>query len=534
MMGLSAVEIDPVTGEQMERDLAPINVIIDAALVRNEGLRIWSVEFTSEFASLWGFGSPTEMSLVVAGDAAQLSKYAGKFEMAFLLRADGPNISSQGEGRLAGMSFTSAEAEGYATEALLDWKGQYSTADKTITAEIGLVSGDIWASRTNKDKRCDQLWIGPTDLRATILRDSVADVLLSDGRATLGRVFLNGESPVENPMTLEWSHVEFFPTDGRLAASEIRLDGEDLLTVSARSGEFDFSEEPRIQGIFEVTGDLARCLAAAQPFADWEKVPPFAGVVSWNGEAATGPDRITASGRISAEDLTIGSGERTLRQDQIVVEHETILNLKENVLKLGRLSLSSQPLSLDLAGTIDKVMSDFIMDLSGSYQTAWDEVTPLLDSAAPGLSKEIGLALAGISQSDIRITGAANQPKLQPTFRGMTTNNVRLDWTSAKLGGLKLGPPVDFKPMLSDGKLALGLATIPLSRGTLKLNGVLDFTEKTPAFRVDGQLQLIEEAEITRTIGQQLLSRINPIFGQVTSTCLSVRRSRPLPPAPDD
>ncbi len=517
LTGLSTIEIDPVTGEETERAFAPITAIVDAALIHNEGLKVWSAELQSEFASFQGSGDPKEMHLLARGNLAELSKHTGKFELALHLQADDPGISFEGDGNVSGWSFATRDAQYSTAEAIADWKGHYLPEQKTVTAEIGLATGEILASLTGKNGQHERLRIEPTELRTTLVRDSITDTLLSDGRATLGRIFLNGESPVENPVGLEWSSVEFSPKDNRLTAAEVRLDGEDLLTLWAKSGAVEFREEPQVECVFEVTADLARCLAAAQPFANWEEVPPLAGVVSWNGEAATAPDLISASGKISAQDLTVGSGERALRQDQIVLEHDTSLNLKKDSLRLGKLSLSSQPLSLDLSGTIEKLTTDFIMDLSGSYQASWDEVTPLLDNAAPRLRKEIGLALAGTSESDIRITGAANQPRLQPVFRGISTNKIRLDWTSAQIVGLNLGPPADLQPMLSDGKLILGATRIPLSSGALGLDGLLDFTEPTPAFRSEGQIQLIDKAEITREVGQRLLSRINPIFGQVSS-----------------
>ncbi len=514
---LSAVQTDRETNKRKTFQYKPITVDVDAKLVEKEGLQVQTARLESDFATLHGQGSPKKMDLRLNADLAQLPDMSGRVELTAEVRRADSIVSFEANGNASGLSVKTKESQ-FATEQLVfNSRGAYLPEQRKFNGDVELTSSDFLAILGGKAEKRDRLSVGSLQLEASIGRESPDSPIASVGKATLARSLLNKQPLAEKSIALSWSDLKFSAKDKSLAAAEFKVDGEELLRLSVTEATARFTEKPSVEGTFALSTDLSRLLAFLQPFADWEKPPAIAGSFSWNGRAATNEGLISATGTAMIDDLKVGSGQKVIRQGKVQLEHGAIVDLGNEILTLETLALASQPLSLNLSGKIEKLKTDRVLDLSGDYRGSWGHLMALLAELAPKLQSQTGLALAGTTESELRITGPANQPKVQPVFRGLATNNIRVDWASGQVVGFELGRPTSLQPMFADGQLLLEGISIPASGGTLNLSGAVNFVGDTPTFQMEAKTQLIDRVRITPEMGEMFLSRINPIFGQVAS-----------------
>jgi len=514
---LSAIQTDPATDLKTTIRWEPITVVLDASLVEKEGLRIKTARLESDFATFHGQGNPKKMDLRLEADLARLFDQGGRLEMSAEVQTVDSVVSLQGNGTASNLSIKSEDSRWATNKVVLNYKGTYHQEEKGLFGQVELATDDSLALLAGKGEKPDKLRVGPIQIKATVTRDSAKAPFVSTGRSTVGSASMNDEPLTDKKIELSWSDMNFSPKDKTLTAREIKLDGQDLLTLSTKGTKARLGKKPSVEGKFELSADLAKFLSAARPFAGWEKPPDIAGGLVWSGEVTTGEDLIVSRGTATIDELTVGTGETAVRQGDVEFKHGTVINLQNEIITFEEFSLTSQPLSLALTGKIEKFKDDRILDFSGHYRGSWEHLTALLNELAPKVKSETGLALAGMSESDLKITGPANQPTIQPTFRGVSTNKVRVDWTSGQVVGLELGRPANFQPMFSQGQLILSNIRIPASGGSLNLNGVVNFAGASPTLRMEGSTRLIDKVRITPEVGRMLLSRINPIFGQLAS-----------------
>jgi hypothetical protein len=514
---LSAVQTDPETKKEKTFEYKPITADFDASLIENEGLQIRSANLESDFATLHGQGSPKKMDVRLNADLGQFPDLSGQVEITAEVQRADSTVSFRANGSALGLSVKTKESQFSSDRLVFNSHGTYAEEQKKLSGEVALTGGESVATVTANAEKPEKLRVGSFQLDASVGRESPDAPIASAGKATITESLLNQEPLVEKTIALSWSDLKFSPKDMSLTAAEIKVDGEELLRLSATETNARFGDQPSVDGTFVLSTELSRLFASLQPLAKWEKPPAIAGAFFWNGRAATANSLISATGTATVDDLAVGSGEEVIHQGKVQLDHSAVVDLKNELLTLQELSLASQPLSLNLSGKVEKFKTDRILDLSGRYEGSWDRLMALLTELAPKLMEQTGLALSGTTQSELRITGPANQPKVQPVYRGIATNNIRLDWASGQLVGFELGQPAKLQPKFSDGQLILEGIAIPASGGSLNLSGIVDLSGKTATFRLPGKTQLIENVRITPDVGRMLLSRINPIFAQVAT-----------------
>ncbi|MDP2898407.1 MAG: hypothetical protein Q8Q12_17855, partial [bacterium] len=402
-------------------------------------------------------------------------------------------------------------------ELAFDARGLFHPKEKKIGGDLKLTAKELLTTLSGKNDADDKYRVGSLRLETAAEWTPAGELTFSTGSATFAQPLLNGQPLVEKDLLLNWSGVTYSPEEKSVAASEFRLEGEDLLKLSVAEARAWVAEQTRVEGRFSVSADLAKSIAAAKPFVGWKKPPDIAGSLAWSGRAVTAGNTITAAGSATIDGFQLGSGEKPFRPGPITLTHEAAVNLEKDSLSLGKFAFASQPLSLDLAGKVEKLGDERVLDLSGRYRGSWEHLLALLEQVSPSVKSELGLVLAGTTESDLRITGPLNRPEVQPAFRGVTADKTRLNWTSGRLVGLELGSPMNLQPRFSEGQLFLDRTKIPASGGALNLSGVVSFAGETPAFRMPGKTTLIDKVRVTPEVGRMLLSRINPIFAQVAS-----------------
>jgi len=522
---LSVIRTHEATGEEKAVQWKPILIQFDGSLVEKEGLQVKAVKLESEIASLHGAGSPKKMEAQLDADLAAVSRQLspllpefsdlnGRLNLTATVERAGDSFAFVSAGTLSAPSVNAETIDLSAEQLAFDARGLFHRKEKKIGGDLKLTAKELLTTVSAKE---DKYRVSSLLLETAAEWTPAGELTFSTGSATFAQPSLNAQPLVEKDLLLNWSGVTYSPEEKSVAASEFRLEGEDLLKLSVAEAHAWLAERARVKGRFSVSADLAKSIAAAKPFVGWKKPPDIAGSLAWSGRAVTAGNTITAAGSATIDGFQLGSGDNPFRPGPMTLTHEAAVNLEEDSLSLGKFAFASQPLSLDLAGKVEKLGDERILDLSGHYRGSWEHLLALLEQLSPSVKSELGLALAGTTESDLRITGPLNQPEIQPTFRGVTTGNVRLDWTSGRLVGLELGSPMNLQPRFSEGQLFLDAAKIPASGGALNLSGVVSFAGETPAFHMPGKTALIDKVRVTPEVGRMLLSRINPIFAQVAS-----------------
>ncbi|MDK1031504.1 MAG: hypothetical protein QGD94_05820, partial [Planctomycetia bacterium] len=208
----------------------------------------------------------------------------------------------------------------------------------------------------------------------------------------------------------------------------------------------------------------------------------------------------------------VGTGPRAIREEAVNFVHDIEVDPKKDLLVLRQTKITSKLITAQVAGTIANYSTRRELDLRGSYKTSLEDVTALIHQLAPETAETV--SLAGVTQSEFKITGPAYQPEFRPVFRKLD-GGADVGWASAHVFGLALGK-AKLSPTLSDGQLKLPLAAIPASGGKLRVRGVVDFRTAVPTLRMPGKTVVLENVELTPEVGRLLLSRFNPIFARVT------------------
>lgn len=525
---LSVIRTHEATGEEKAVQWKPILIQFDGSLVEKEGLQLKAVKLESEIASLHGAGGPKKMEAQLDADLAALSRQLspvlpefsdlnGRLNLTATVERAGDSFAFVSAGTLSAPSVNAETIDLSAEQLAFDARGLFHRKEKKIGGDLKLTAKELLTTLSGRNHADDKYRVGSLRLETAVEWTPAGELTLSTGSATFAQPSLNAQPLVEKDLLLNWSGVTYSPEEKSVAASEFRLEGEDLLKLSVAEAHAWLAERARVEGQFSLSADLAKSIAAAKPFAGWKEPPDIAGVLAWSGRAVTAGNTITATGSATIDGFQLGSGDNPFRPGPITLTHEAAVNLEEDSLSLGKFAFASQPLSLDLAGKVEKLGDERILDLSGRYRGSWEHLLALLEQVSPSVKSELGLALAGTTESDLRITGPLNQPQVQPTFRGVSTDKIRLDWTSGRLVGLELGSPMSLQPRFSEGQLFLDRTKIPASGGALNLSGVVSFAGETPGFRMPGKTALIDKVRVTPEVGRMLLSRINPIFAQVAS-----------------
>ncbi len=542
---------------QAEVSCRPISLSLNAAIDREAGLKIDIFKFTSGFGSAEGEGDAADFTThyqlnlkrfhekpgeifdigsafpqgLIKGTLNLARRKAGRVDLLsdvevenFKYRAgertlhlDKLRITQKGylllqKRKLLEAVVTSGEIK-LAKELLLAVSGRYHFDKKTFQCDVDIEKADLMPL-----KHRFRNWI-PADLpkisgsltgKIALSRPIGGKHLVSSGGATLLNLRVDGQSPTDRPINLEWSGLKLDPDFRRMDVASAKL-VSDPMTLLAEKVRLILSEDFRAEGKVDISANLAKCLAAAQPFVKWEKPPRISGALTWKGKSSyTGKDvRLSGNGKI--KDISVGSGEKTLRQKNITFAHVAILDHARKRITLEKMDVASKALSLKMGGTIDRFGSDWMLDLSGSYEGSWKDLTALLHEFAPATKAKV--SLTGKTGGQVVITGPARKPEVRPAFRGVKAKTA-FGWEHADFFGIGV-EQAKLSPVLADGQVRIPETIVVAGDGKVRLAGTIDLRGDDPVFRLPGRVRVLENLKITPQLNKELLTRFNPIFAEL-------------------
>jgi len=468
---------------------APVSVYFDAALEKGAGLKIDKARFDSAFGTAEGSGTIDDLKTRFGLNLALLHKELGAV---FDLRS----IPRKGE--LTGMLNLTRRGEdrvGIAVDANVS-DFEYHRGGRTIHVGAGRVHQDGYV---------------------LLEKRRPVEVVLTRGKVTVAALRVNGRRWGDRPVELEWSGVKLHPKDRRVEIASARLDGPPG-SITAEQVRLNLSDDFRADGKLSVSADLnaASAILAPSRFGVESKgASRIAGRLDWSGTCSSAGGVVSFAGAGGIRDLRVEGEGRAFRQEKLAFTQDIVLDRGKEVITVKRMSLNAAPLfSLQLGGTISRFQTDRLLDLTGSYEGSWEDITRLLHSLAPGTAETV--ALTGNTRADFRVTGPAHRPEVRPVFRDVAAG-TELGWKSANFYGVALGE-AKLSPQLREGQVRLPETAIAaVDGGKVRLRGIVDLEPPAPVFRLPGKVKLLEDLTITRRMGRQLLSRFNPIFSQLAA-----------------
>ncbi len=351
---------------------------------------------------------------------------------------------------------------------------------------------------------------GAVELKNTFNRPAEDKPPISVGNVTFTNLRLDGKSLTGQPIKLKWSGLKLDPEMRWMDIASANLESEPS-NLLAKEVHLVLSDDFKAKGEVEISANLAKGLAFAGQLLKWERTPQIFGDLTWNGVSNYSGGIVRLSGDGEIEELVVGSGERISRQGKVTFDHVTNLDHGKKRITLEKTELVSKALSLKMGGTIDLFGSEWLLDLAGSYEGSWEDLTLLLHEFVPETRAKV--LLVGKISEQIRITGPARNPKVRPAFREVKANTA-LGWARADVFGIPFGQ-ARLSPVLEDAQVRIPKTVIASGDGTVRLAGTIDMQGDDPVFRLPGKVRVLENLELTPQLNKDLLTRFNPIFAEL-------------------
>ncbi|MFH1748357.1 MAG: hypothetical protein ABIG44_15095 [Planctomycetota bacterium] len=548
-------ELTARSGQRVAR-LEPVSLGFDVHLVAGQGLEISRAELNSSFSHIVASGASSNLRAEFQGNLTKLKQELGQvFELdalelageltgkLALTRGTDDRVDVSGEVAAEGLRYATADrrldlprasinhvghldlADGQvqrlvAGETKVDLNGEvivtgtgwYDLPESAFHADVDVQQANLGAlARRAADLGVEGLdqYAGDLRLQATIDR-AASDAPITTGGNLLARgLSVNGQSLVDGDAKLDWTAIQIAPT--AVQVQRVQLESS-AAALTANQVHWRTGERLLLDGRVEGSADLARCMRALGLVNAMEEPPAIAGRLRIDTTCRTSGDVVTVSGQGQIEQLEVGTGAETVREERLQFAYNAKIDEQRETITLSDTRISSTPFTAEIAGTIDKYKTTQTLALKGRYDASWQELTTLLHELAPATVDMV--IVSGQSSSQFEITGPAYKPDVQPTFRGVKAG-VGINWDSAELYGVPLGSAV-LAPKLRDGRLTLPSTSISAATGKVNLGGEVDFQPSDPVLEIKGKLDLLEDIEVTPELGNSLLSRINPIFMHMT------------------
>ena len=548
-----------VRRDQRIIQLPPATANFDAEIVPGKGLTIRAMNAESSFGEFRAGGSPegfkATWGVELAGLYVQLHKIFEMGQTGLIGAAEGTLTAAVGKGRrlhgsldasLQSVVYRQSTGKLVVDSASLTGRGELSYADAkdirlAVTDGKLNVDDELLATAGGSFRLSHDAF----DLRLAVQRCLLADLarrgkVLGEGRLegltgdaigemTIGRASADkpltaagqltvrepkwdGNSISDQDIRLILANARLTPQTGALAVDEIRLTS-DPATLTANGVDVRFDKELRLAGKVDLAADLARCFALAARFRGQEKPTPISGRLTWSGRAATAAGITDLSGQGQIADAVVGPADKTakaVRLGRVAFRQEARIDAKAETIDLKAVELTSEPLTLRAAGTIGQYRTGQVLDISGHYRGDWDRLIAVLHALAPETADAV---LAGPVESDFRLTGPARRPTLRPAYRDVQ-GNTAVGWASARLAGFELGR-AELPMQFADGKFHVPLTDIDANGGTVRVGATVDLRPETPLLQMPGRTTVLQNVPVNPEVAEKLLTRFNPIFGQL-------------------
>ena len=378
---------------------------------------------------------------------------------------------------------------------------------RTYQAEMSLNHADLaWAGRGLGPTGAKDLarFTGIARATAKVGQASANAPLRCSGKGSVIDLRIDGKPVGDKDTSFEFAGMEFDRAEKILAIVSTSLVGPGA-KLDARDIHCSFGKQFRMDGRVTAAADLREALTVATPLAGWKQTPPVTGRATWEGNFATTGGTVELSGDGRIDDLRINRGdEEAISEKLITFTQQAIVDTQAETVKLRKLNINSELRTADVAGTVSQYRSGAVLDLSGNYRGSWERLTALLHAFRPELKDEV--VFTGPAEGKFTVTGPAHRPKIRPSFRGVAAGG-QAGWTSATVYGLPLDEAT-FRPTLREGVFHLPLTTIAAGGGKLRVAAKVDFQTEEPTLTIPGNLTIMENVPINRSLGDNLFSRI--------------------------
>lgn len=365
---------------------------------------------------------------------------------------------------------------------------------------VSLRDALISAPATNQEEPASAL---PLLKGSVLLQDGCIRIVSSDGQQMEvsdinASCTLNALNNVEGTLSMQ------LPRSGKFAA-EVKLRN------LAPGGRLQPLEA---EGTVGLTGDadLGKLLEITSCFSGRQTRPAIAGRLAFQTDCSSSAEAVQLAGTWTIDGLEMGTGDKRVREKQMRLITRSTLRRQPDRLSVDQFSLDSGLLALKLAGNVSEFSGAQRLSLVGEYSGSWDAITALIHELVPASGE---VMIAGTTGSRFEISGPVWQPNVRPPFQELATA-AGLSWDSASGYGLHLGKG-KLSPALKQGQLAVPFVAVPLaSGGQIHLGGVIDFHSDEPTLSIRDRTQLVDNVPITPELGKSLLSRVNPVFGELS------------------
>lgn len=535
----------------------PISVNLDVGAEPNQALQVRQAELKSSFGGLVAQGTATNLQGTMTGDLKKLHEQLNEIvelgldELAGQVSAE-IRVARAGDDRVdlsmdltaENLRYKSGERELGLQRVALSHAGHVSLADQKavrITTEKATVDldGKVQATAsgwydlqqesfqaTVSVPSADLAFLGEQAaglgsdaikpltgglaLEAQVHKPSREASIESEGRIVARDVRLDGE--VFTPeVSCQWADVRFAPETNRFSAGSAKL-ASDVAELNATNVDFRFGAETLLAGDVQGQADLEKCMALAARLAEMEEPPKITGRLALRTTCRADGAKTTIAGEAGVDNLGVEKSDGTVLREQVHLTYDAELANDDQKISLRELNVTSGPLAAKIAGTVEQYSTLRTLSLDGTYELNWDRLTELLHELIPSTAATV--AVAGKTPGQLKVRGPANRPDMQPVFHDVSAS-ADLGWTSAQLYGVDLGK-LALTATLGKGQVTIPATRIDAAGGHVGLAGSLDFSPATPVLRTPPKLTVLEGIDVTPELGEHLLSRFNPIFGQAT------------------
>ncbi|HUW84816.1 MAG TPA: hypothetical protein VMZ31_18695 [Phycisphaerae bacterium] len=555
-----SIELKDVTAQSGGRAvrLQPIAFGFDAKLEAGTGLKVQQAALKSSFAQLTAQGTPAALQGSFQTDLAKLRQELGSiFDLEALdlagdlqgnlaltragddrldvsaeitakgvqyadqdRRLDLPSVRITHTGAMAfadgkpGRYTTTATKADLNGEVVVAATGWYDAQQDAFHADVDLQRADLgFLASRSKALGVDALarYAGTLSVQAQVDRSAAGQPITTGGNFAARDLTVDGQTLAAGDVRATWKGVRLSADATDLRVELAHFESAPA-TLNAENIHWQTGEFLVLDGQFNGTADLARCLDAITLIKKLEEKPALTGRLQLNSTCTTTGAVMNLSGQADIDQFEVGVGDKAVRQQRVQFEYAAKVDQQNEKITLGQTRINSAPFSAEVAGTIEQYKTAGVLALSGRYDASWQELTAILHELVPATAKTV--IVSGKSTSEFQITGPLRQPDAEPAFRGLA-GGLEIGWTSAELYGVSLGA-ARLSPTLGNGQITLPQAKIPASQGNVILGGLLDLQPLAMTLKMPSRTNLLENVAITRELSTSLLSRINPIFLHLT------------------
>lgn len=304
--------------------------------------------------------------------------------------------------------------------------------------------------------------------------------------------------------------------DGKLALltlTTLSLSVDDHLSINGPASA-DFRKGSWSAGPdFDVSTNVPWLLDRLGEMGLLEEPPAIsAGRLSWSGEVGSSNDTLSADGAGELAGLRFADTREPPTRGPVAFTHRVTLLGARDKLEISQATVEADDLSLELSGSVEQLSSRTVADISGTYAGSWERITEIIHRVAPATRNQ--LLIRGPADGTFALRGPLRdeQGRIAKAQLDVESN---VAWTSLGAWGLDVHAG-KLSVTMQDALARVESEPIPTAGdGLLRIPLELDISGDAPVLRLREPADIVEAATVAEQTGTQLLSRFNPIFGEL-------------------